>query len=318
MSQPRAKKRAGRYGKVYADILTEAKLHDLMSVRGGKNAFSTWSLGLALVAKELTDGVVMRAQMRTIYGTDQDAAALVRVGLWVEHLDGWYYVNYVESGAGITRAEVDSLKRQGEISACKGWMKSGRECVCGEHEQPDGPPDTDGLPIGLPIDQPNGLPNSEPDGLPIGVAKDSQEPRAKSQERTTTSAAVAATPPRPAATVAIPGDPPPETINQRVNRVTKTYTDVVKMSRFPAIMSIVKKAIVDAGHDDDSVIAALARLAAEGRSVTTETLRIELDGQPAYRNGQSTRSQRAMADANQLLANAAAREALTDRTEITA
>lgn len=130
---PKARRRPGRYGKVYADILTEDKLHDLMAGRGGRQAFAAWSLGLALVAKELTDGVVSRHQLRTIYASTADAANLVRVRLWDEHPEGWYFHNYVESGAGITRAEVEKLKRDGEVSACKGRVKHGKPCTCGEH-----------------------------------------------------------------------------------------------------------------------------------------------------------------------------------------
>lgn len=73
-----------------------------------------------------------------------------------------------------------------------------------------------------------------------------------------------------------------ESVNQRANRLTKTYTDLQPMSRFPAIAGIVKRAIA-AGHPDDAITDALVRLAAEGRSVTVETLRIELEGMPAER-----------------------------------
>lgn len=70
-----------------------------------------------------------------------------------------------------------------------------------------------------------------------------------------------------------------ESLNQRVQRLTRVYAEAEPMCRFPAVMGIVKKAI-DAGYDDESITAALLRLAAEGRSVTIETLRVELNGLP--------------------------------------
>jgi len=93
-------------------------------------------------------------------------------------------------------------------------------------------------------------------------------------------------------------DAPPadsESLNQRVNRLTRTYCDVVKLSNFPAIMVIVRKAI-SAGYADDAITAALSRLADENRPVTVDTLRIELEGLPAARQQPrpATRTDRAM------------------------
>jgi len=73
------------------------------------------------------------------------------------------------------------------------------------------------------------------------------------------------------------GQEPGESEGRRVNRLTKHYSDRVPMCRFPAIAQIVKMA-VKAGHEDDAIIAALLRLADSGRSVTVETLRLELEG----------------------------------------
>lgn len=68
-----------------------------------------------------------------------------------------------------------------------------------------------------------------------------------------------------------------ESEGRRVNRLTKHYSDRVPMCRFPAIAQIVKSA-VRAGYEDQAIIDALMRLADEGRSVTVETLRVELEG----------------------------------------
>jgi hypothetical protein len=51
----------------------------------------------------------------------------------------------------------------------------------------------------------------------------------------------------------------------------------VKLTRFPAAMKIVRKAL-NVGYPEHAVAAALDRLADDNRSLTVETLRIELDG----------------------------------------
>lgn len=85
-----------------------------------------------------------------------------------------------------------------------------------------------------------------------------------------------------------------ETINQRANRLAKTYTDLVPMSRFPAVAGIVKAAIRGAKSDAE-ISQALTRLGNEGRSLTVETLRIEIEGQPAPTRRTPTTDERVMA-----------------------
>lgn len=62
--------------------------------------------------------------------------------------------------------------------------------------------------------------------------------------------------------------------------ITTAYTDLVPLSRFPAILGIVDKALRAEIYEPEMIKAALLRLAAEGRSVTLETLRIEVEGRP--------------------------------------
>jgi hypothetical protein len=70
-----------------------------------------------------------------------------------------------------------------------------------------------------------------------------------------------------------------ETDNQRANRLAKIYTDLVPLSRFPAIAGIVRKAI-QADKTDAEIGDALTRLAKEGRSLTVDVLRVEIEGLP--------------------------------------
>lgn len=71
--------------------------------------------------------------------------------------------------------------------------------------------------------------------------------------------------------------------NKAAQELTRAYTDVVKLSNFPAVLGIVKKARNTGQYADAQIRAALERLAADGRSVTTDALRYELEGFPASR-----------------------------------
>lgn len=80
----------------------------------------------------------------------------------------------------------------------------------------------------------------------------------------------------------LPATPVAATLNQRGNELATAYMVVQPMANFLAIAGIAKKAL-KAKHPDANVRDALLRLAAEGRSVTVETLRIELEGLPIPR-----------------------------------
>jgi hypothetical protein len=60
-------------------------------------------------------------------------------------------------------------------------------------------------------------------------------------------------------------------------RITREYVEKVPLSKFPAIQTIVKRAM-KAGYTEPAISAALDRLAISGRSVTVDALRIELEG----------------------------------------
>lgn len=77
---------------------------------------------------------------------------------------------------------------------------------------------------------------------------------------------------------------------QRVNALTKVYTDLVPLSNFPAVAGVVRKAVRAAMWDNETIAEALERLARDGRSVTTDSLRYELTGFP----GRQTNRARAL------------------------
>lgn len=74
-----------------------------------------------------------------------------------------------------------------------------------------------------------------------------------------------------------PAEPRPAT--KAAQELARAYYERVPLCSFPAIMKIAKRAL-EAGYPLAAVRAALLRLADSGRSVTFDSLRIELDGPP--------------------------------------
>ncbi len=80
--------------------------------------------------------------------------------------------------------------------------------------------------------------------------------------------------------------PPPEGEGQRVNRLARTYTSRVPLSKFIAVAGVVRAAVRAADRDgqplytDQQLTDGLARLVEERRAVTIDTLRIALEGPP--------------------------------------
>lgn len=79
------------------------------------------------------------------------------------------------------------------------------------------------------------------------------------------------------------------TVNQRSRLITNAYAEAEPMCRWVAVNGIVKKAMQANRWTDDAIREALLRMAKEGRTVTVESLRIELDGLPP-RNRASPRN----------------------------
>lgn len=140
MAPPR-RKRSGRFGKVYSDLLSEEILSTLMGGRSakrarrqaGKAAFGVHALALAWQALHLRDGHVSRIVLEDkLYGDESDAEALVAAGFWTPTGDGWHINGYEKSN--LTREDVLTRSLQGEIDACKRYMnEKDRACSCGHH-----------------------------------------------------------------------------------------------------------------------------------------------------------------------------------------
>lgn len=68
------------------------------------------------------------------------------------------------------------------------------------------------------------------------------------------------------------------TENQRINTLTKAYTDRVKLTSFHAVRAVVAAAIKTGDYTDDQIGAAIDKLVTENMSCSHNTLRIALEG----------------------------------------
>jgi len=121
----------------------------------------------------------------------------------------------------------------------------------------------------------------EPTQPPTDSAQESKGRESKGREQNATRSAAAAV--APVLTQTHPDSPEPLSVTQRAKRITDAYALAEPMCKWPAINGVVIKAIKLERWSDDEIRAALLRLAGEGRWVTVETLRVELNGLPPGR-----------------------------------
>lgn len=219
-------------------------------VAAGNAAMGLWVRAGAWCSQQLTDGHVP-AHMIAMLGRASEAQRLVEAGLWEEVEDGfrfWQWQDRNPCRADVEQERSDARERMRKVRTSK---RSGERSPERSPEQP-----------------PNVRPNVR--------ANDGRS-----------SGAVTPTPTRPDPTprspnVLTPAEPAAvESTGQRANRLATAYTDRVPLSAFLAVQGVVQKAI-KAGYDDTVIAAALDRIADDGRSLTAETLRIEIQG-PARR-----------------------------------
>jgi len=80
------------------------------------------------------------------------------------------------------------------------------------------------------------------------------------------------------------------TITQRSKRITDAYAAAETMCNWPQINTVVIKAIKSERFTDDAIREALLRIAADGRSVTVDSLRTELQGFSTGQQASASRS----------------------------
>ena len=260
----------------YADddaILCLSPMAELLYVRG-----------LALAAKLRSDGYLTEAQVTHLaarrLGTGQKVGKLVDElvtgGLWLTDaggyiIRGWLKWNRSVEDLGRERAKDRDRKRSDRHE------KAGEEPFDPPGEQPSVSLESGTCPPGHTTDE------ARTDG---GIQADSsRSPASRAPARGGARRAVSGKDrsygngtARHGTLPAMPDDPP-ETPSARANRLARVYTDQVRVSNFPAVAKIVRKA-VDANVGDEVITAGLKKLVTENRGLTTETLRVAIYGPP--------------------------------------
>jgi hypothetical protein len=217
---------------------------------------------MALYAKRnLTDGFVPAEQVGVLCYPDsprtgeRQSGLLVQVGLITATDDGYVVASFLKRNK--SRAEVEALSATRAESGRKGGTRSGS---VRKREAPS-------KQVGK---------QSAKQVASVGLNTETEtetETETKEQQDC-----------RPAADDSASA-PPELTETQRSKRLTDVYSEAEPLCKWPAVNDVVRRAIRAAKWSDDEIRAALLRLAGEGRGVTVETLRTELNGLPAPRNG---------------------------------
>lgn len=153
---------------------------------------------------------------------------------------------------------------------------------CPHHEGPGDPPDP------LPTDSgdpPEPLAN-ESGGAPERL-RASRVPAEQGTGKGTgkgvpATPAAASTATTQGALLETPDEPPPVTVNTQAQTLARHYVELVPLSKFTAVMGIAKQAL-NAKYESPAITAALTRIAGEGRPLTVDVLRVELEGMPPPR-----------------------------------
>ena len=286
-------KRLGEYvplSATYADddaILCLTPLAELLYVRS-----------LALASKLRSDGYLTEAQVTHLaarrLGSDQKVkklvGELVTGGLWLSEsggyvIRGWLKWNQSMEDLGRERAKDRDRKRSDRHE------KAGEEPFDPPGEQSPVHPESAICPPGQVTDIA---------GTGDGIQTDSGgSPSSRALARVGVRRAVSGTDRKSDNGTARHGtlpempDDPPETSSARANRLARVYTDQVKISNFPAIAKIVRKA-VDANVSDEAITAGLKKVIADNQSLTTESLRVAIYGPPKQQSVTEERARQAL------------------------
>lgn len=223
--------------------------------QAGLPALGLWVVAGSYCGQYLTEGVVPEWFVTSWPSGKKLAAELVKAGLWSKVDDGWLFHQWGERQPA---KEQVVAERKATRDRQQKWRDRKRDARVTETV-------SDGERNGVTAGVSNGVGNAAPTRPePTKVKNAASQP-----ERKTTA-------------------PTPETVNQRANRLARIYTDKRKLSNFPAVAGVVRKAIA-AEHDDTAITSALTRLADDNRSVTADSLRYELEGIPASQFAKAAR-----------------------------
>lgn len=235
--------------------------------------------------KGKTPGLIPAGLPRRFLGVAgrQAADLLVEHGLWDTHESGGWMIH--DFGDYLPTDETRAARSEaGKRGAAARWGQRASAEDAGVAPDSDGnlpsvchDPDgsgeaTDGSRAParrdpVPVPEPN-TPDRPSDGL-----FDAPPPATRAATR------------RPPATKPPAAPPMNLTYTQRSKAITDAYAAAQPLCKWPAVNGVVLKAIKTEQYADDEIHAAVLRLAEEGRSVTVDTLRVELSGLPPGRQG---------------------------------
>jgi hypothetical protein len=253
------------------------------AVRAGVPAMGLWVLAGSWCADHLSDGFIpdyMAERIDRDY--EENAARLVAAGLWApaekDGDKGWQFHQWVEQQPTREEAMAASSRKSsgGKLGNHRRWHVAERKtdphcqfCQTGS----DQPEMTEGSHAGR-------LPDRSSDRLSDRATESGPNPPTRpdpsrpGKEQT------------PSGSAALPSASAPLTDTQRSKRITDAYAEVEPMCRWPAVNGVVLKAIKSKRFADEEIKDALVRMAQEGRSVTVDALRTELQGFAARGNDQ--------------------------------
>lgn len=262
------------------DRRTYIKLHDGMPEHPKVDGLSDKAFRVLIetwcwCARNLTDGYIPLATWRKRCPA-RVSKELVAAGLVEEAADGVQMHDYLQHQT--SRAQVEHVR---EVRSQAG-KRGGR---------PRKPPTAkaNGNQVASPAGGESG--GAEPGGhqpnrnqLASGLTSNAEarpeaEKTQKTEDRRTTETPDGVS----AATSRSAARPIPAGTNVAAQRITRVYYEREPLSKFPAVMAVVKRALAAGRHSEDQITAALLRMADEGRTVTVDALRTELDGFPASR-----------------------------------
>lgn len=291
MSPVNKPKRRGSYAP-----LSTSYYEDEAIAAAGFKAELLYVRSLAFCAKQLRNGYINRNQLSYfsvgLPGPERLAAKLVEVGLWVAAGDGWVLRSWLDWNR--SREEIMELNERDN------------ERKKAQVSEPPPPPPPDGTGDQLPLESEwmaNGV-HADSERNPHGRQTDSV-PRARgsisssisSSSSTSSSSACAplsdhgSTRARGGAHAHTrEGDDPTRSQGHdtepdvtRAATLTEGYLAQEPMALYERVHPVVLLAVRSGKYRHDEIADALARLAADDRSVTVETLRIELSGGPRAR-----------------------------------
>lgn len=133
-----------RWGRIDADLYGHPKVVALEGERDGAAAFRLYVYALGWSVGYGTDGAIPPAVLGLLRAKPSHAAALVRVGLWDENLDGpgWQIHDFADyqQTRYTTERLAGSNRDRAKRAICARWIRDGKPCSCGEHEPLVGPP----------------------------------------------------------------------------------------------------------------------------------------------------------------------------------